>query len=96
MRRGKRGFAAEATLRNAEGWIEKQNDLTLAQMLERLQRELVVNLKRHALWYQLNRLGLTYKKRCTPPSRKRLDVKARGKAEGKPAVAVGPKAGVYR
>lgn len=42
-------------------WIQKEPDLTLAELCERLQT-LDVNIKVPALWHRLNQLGLTYKK----------------------------------
>jgi transposase len=45
-------------------WIQKEPDLTLAELCERLQT-LDVNIKVPALWHRLNQLGLTYKKNLT-------------------------------
>ena len=42
-------------------WIQKEPDLTLAELCERL-KTLDVNIKVPALWHRLNQLGLTYKK----------------------------------
>jgi transposase len=96
-RGGRRVSRLKPHLETLRGWIEEQNDLTLAQMLERLRRELGINLKRQALWHQLNRLGLTYKKNA---ARRRAGAARResraGKVAGKPAVAAGRKAGIHR
>ncbi len=51
--------AHEATLR---GWIEQQNDLTLAELQERCRRRLRVKIGINALWKRLEQLGLNYKK----------------------------------
>ena len=57
----------EETLR---GWIDTQNDSTLAELQKRLRKELKVKLSISALWYGLERLGLSFKKkRCAPPSK---------------------------
>ncbi len=50
-------------------WIAAQTDLTLAQLQERLRRELEIDLSITALWHRLRRLGLSFKKRCTLPSK---------------------------
>jgi transposase len=42
-------------------WIQKEPDLTLAELCERL-KTLDVNIKVPALWHRLSQLGLTYKK----------------------------------
>ncbi len=49
-------------------WIAERPDLTLAEMCERLAREHQVTIKIPALWHQLNRWGLSYKKN---PARQR-------------------------
>jgi transposase len=57
----------EETLRT---WIEEQNDLTLSELQQRLQRELAIVLSVTALWNRLQRLGLSFKKkRSTPPNK---------------------------
>jgi transposase len=50
--------ALEATLR---GWIALEPGLTLAELLERLVQQ-GVSIKIGALWHQLNRWNLTFKK----------------------------------
>jgi len=44
------------------GWIEEQPDLTLLQLGERLNEQHGIVLKTTALWHQLNKWGLTFKK----------------------------------
>ena len=56
----------EAVLR---GWILARPELTLVQLRERL-AERGVSIKIGALWHQLNRWDLTFKKKlCTPASK---------------------------
>jgi transposase len=45
-------------------WIKQQADLTLAQICERL-GELGVEITSSALWYQLDKWGLSFKKNAT-------------------------------
>ncbi len=59
-------------------WIEAQPDLTLVEMQQRL-REQGVAIKVGALWHQLNRWNLSFKKN---PARQRA--RARGRAGGAP------------
>jgi transposase len=59
----------EAQLRE---WIKEQPDLTLAELCKRLAGE-EVSIKESALWHQLNKWGLTFKKN----SRRRRAVPAR-------------------
>ncbi len=49
----------EKTLRR---WIARQPDLTLAELQARCQTELEVQIRTTALWHQLNRWGLSFKK----------------------------------
>ena len=49
----------EAVLR---GWIAERPDLTLAEMCERLCKENGIAIKVPALWHQLDKWGLSYKK----------------------------------
>lgn len=44
------------------GWIEGQPDMTLAELCERCRKELGVKIGINALWNQLNKLGLSFKK----------------------------------
>ncbi|EIP97359.1 transposase [Opitutaceae bacterium TAV1] len=96
-RGGRRVSRLKPHLETLRGWIEAQNDLTLAEMLGRLRGELGVCIKRQALWHQLNRLGLTYKKNA---ARRRAGSGRRkgspATLAGKPAVLAGRKAGVHR
>jgi len=43
-------------------WIAKHPDLTLAELCERLVKKLGIALKEPALWHQLNKWGLNFKK----------------------------------
>ena len=43
-------------------WIKQQPDLTLVQLQQRCARQLEVSISVHALWYRLERLGLSFKK----------------------------------
>jgi transposase len=43
-------------------WIESKPDVTLSEMCERLVAEHGVTLKAPALWHQLNKWGLSFKK----------------------------------
>ena len=43
-------------------WIEKEPGLTLAQLGERIRKQLHKSLGTTALWHRLERLGLSYKK----------------------------------
>ena len=43
-------------------WIAKEPGLTLAQLGERIRRQLHMSLGTTALWHRLERLGLSYKK----------------------------------
>jgi transposase len=52
----------ESVLRS---WIKDKPDLTLAEMCERLSAEHRVSLKVPALWHQLNKWGLSFKKNST-------------------------------
>jgi transposase len=45
-----------------QGWVEAQNDLTLAELQRRCRKELRVKIGINALWHQLERLGLNFKK----------------------------------
>jgi transposase len=60
----------EATLR---GWLKAQPDLTLAEMCARL-LERHIEIKPPALWHQLNKWGLSFKKN---PARQRARARRR-------------------
>lgn len=62
QRGGRRISRLKPHLQTLRTWIEEQNDMTIAQMIKRLRKELGVKIKYYGLWYQLNKLGLTYKK----------------------------------
>lgn len=49
----------EATIRS---WIARKPDMTLDELSERLQSESGIQLKPGAVWHQLNRWGLSFKK----------------------------------
>lgn len=57
--RKSRLLALEPVLRS---WIEDRADMTLAEMRERLAAEHAVTIQIPALWNQLDRWGLSYKK----------------------------------
>jgi transposase len=57
-------------------WIEAEPDLSLTEISDRLARQ-GVSIKIGALWHQLNKWNLTFKKN---PARQRA--RARGRAEG--------------
>lgn len=70
----------ESTLR---AWIAAEPGLTLAEMTERLQQQGVA-IKVGALWHQLNRWNLTFKKNSA-----RQRTRAAGRTGGTPALAPG-------
>ena len=79
--RRSRVAALEPVVRN---WIEEQPDLTLAETCTRL-AERGVTIRVPALWHQLDKWGLTFKKN---PARQRA--RARRRAAGAPIVASPP------
>jgi transposase len=56
-------------------WIKKQPDLTLAELGERLRHEKGIQLKIPALWHQLNKWGLSFKKTLHASEQEREDVR---------------------
>ena len=62
-------------------WIEAEPDLALSELSARLAKQDVL-IKPGALWHQLNKWNLTFKKN---PARQRA--RARGRAEGAASVA---------
>jgi transposase len=56
-------------------WIKKQPDLTLAELGERLRQEKGIELKIPALWHQLNKWGLSFKKTLHASEQEREDVR---------------------
>lgn len=68
----------ESVLRS---WIEAEPDLSLLEMCERLAGQ-GVSIKTGALWHQLNKWGLTFKKNAA-----RQRARTRGRAAGKTRVA---------
>ena len=59
-------------------WIQKQPDLTLAAICERLGSERGVPMKPPALWHQLHKWGLSYKKNA---ARRRARARRRSGSE---------------
>lgn len=45
-----------------QSWVEAQNDLTLAELQARCRKTLRVKIGVNALWHQLEKLGLNFKK----------------------------------
>ena len=43
-------------------WIERQPDLTLSELQQHCLEHLKVSISLHALWYRLDRIGLSFKK----------------------------------
>lgn len=69
-RGGRRRCRLEGHEEILRGWVEKEPDLTLAELQGRLKKRRGVTLSLSALWQGLRRLGLSYKKRpCAPASR---------------------------
>lgn len=58
-------------------WIDAKPDITLAEMCERLSAEHGVQLKVPALWHQLDRWGLSFKKNAA-----RQRARAAGRSAG--------------
>jgi transposase len=54
--------AYEAAIRQ---WIQEKPDLTLQEILDRLVAEHQVTIKVGALWHQINKWGLSFKKNST-------------------------------
>ena len=74
--RGHRISRVAALEGQIRGWIKAEPDLTLVQMCERLSEQ-GVSIKPSALWHQLNKWQLSFKKN---PARQRA--RARGRAPG--------------
>jgi transposase len=70
----------ESTLR---GWIAAEPGLTLSELTERLKQQ-GVTIKIGALWHQLNRWNLTFKKNSA-----RQRTRAAGRTGGAPTLASG-------
>jgi transposase len=66
------------------GWLEQRVDLTLAELSELLAQQGVI-IKTTALWHQLDKWGLTFKKN---PARQRA--RARGRSGRTAAMAAKP------
>lgn len=67
-------------------WIKARPDLTLAELSQRIARELGVQLGTTALWDRLDRLGLSYKKNAA-----RRGAKPSGAADRPARLAPGAK-----
>ncbi len=65
-------------------WIEAEPDLSLQQLCGRLAKEEII-VKPGALWHQLNKWNLTFKKK---PARQRAT--ARGRSRSAPEMVTGP------
>ncbi len=65
-------------------WIEAEPDLSLRQLCGRLAKEEII-VKPGALWHQLNKWNLTFKKN---PARQRAT--ARGRSRSAPEMVTGP------
>ena len=59
---GYRVSAALAAKDDLFAWIAKEPDLTLEELVARLKERRSISMRIHALWHQLNKWGLTYKK----------------------------------
>ena len=70
---GYRRSCVAAWERTLRAWIQAEPDLTLAQLCERLAAQ-GVQIKAPALWHQLDKWGLSYKKN---PARQRARTRRR-------------------
>ena len=86
QRGGYRRSCLEKYDEKLRGWIKEEVDLTLAQLQERIDRELKIKLGITALWHRLERLGLSYKK--NPARRRARPARHSG---GAPTVAIAAK-----
>jgi transposase len=59
---GYRRSCLEGHDRSLRAWIGEKKDLTLAELRERIARDLGLKVGNTALWHRLERLGLSYKK----------------------------------
>jgi transposase len=82
---GHRVSRVAALEEQVRGWIAQEPDLTLAELCQRLQSENGIHLKAPALWHQLNKWGLSYKKNTA-----RQRARTRGCAPGTRALAAKP------
>jgi transposase len=62
QRGGYRRSCLEGHDRSLRAWIGEKKDLTLAELRERILRDLGIAVSTTALWHRLERLGLSYKK----------------------------------
>ena len=86
QRGGYRRSCLEGHDGSLRAWIGEKNDLTLAQLRERILHDLGIKVGNTALWHRLERLGLSYKKNAArrrarpggPPGRPpKLEAKTR-------------------
>jgi transposase len=62
QRGGYRRSCLEGHDRSLRAWIGEKKDLTLAELRERILRDLGIKVGNTALWHRLERLSLSYKK----------------------------------
>ncbi len=62
QRGGYRRSCLEGHDMRLRAWIGEKKDLTLAELRERILRDLGIRVGNTALWHRLERLGLSYKK----------------------------------
>ena len=62
QRGGYRRSCLEGHDGSLRAWIGEKKDLTMAQLRERILRDLGIRVGNTALWHRLERLGLSYKK----------------------------------
>jgi transposase len=79
---GHRVSRVAAVEKAIRAWIHEKPDLTLVELCERLQSEKGIELKAPALWHQLNKWGLSFKKNAA-----RQRARTRGRAAGSPTMA---------
>jgi transposase len=65
QRGGYRRSCLEGHDRSLRAWIGEKKDLTMAQLRERILRDLGIKVGNTALWHRLERLGLSYKKNAS-------------------------------
>ena len=65
QRGGYRHSCLEGHDERLRAWIGEKKDLTLAELRERILRDLGIKVGNTALWHRLERLGLSYKKNAS-------------------------------
>ena len=86
---GHRVSRVAALEEQVRGWIAQEPDLTLAELCQRLQSENGIHLKAPALWHQLNKWGLSNKKKHCAPASKNARMCAWHASTGSKASATG-------